>query len=271
MRKTLVLVLTVLLFTVFTYSGIEWTTTMKSSGKGKRASNDIATRTSAQGGNVKQVFEGVANENMMQFQDGYWLFRSDDENIYIVNDAKQNYMTISIDGLLQVTGMLGSLVKITIKDHSINVEELPSEKILGYDCKHIKITTEYTMKIKIAIIKQTMKVYEVKEIWGSNAVPGIKEVHKGFMKKNFKTGIPDLDEMLQEQMEKQKNIGFPLKMVTHTVNKGKKGKVKGETKMTMTVTKIQNKKFNDAFFQIPEGYEHVPGPWEKKGKMGGIF
>lgn len=270
MKKTLVLMLMVLLFTVFTYSGIEWTTTIKSSGKGKRASNDIATRTSAQGGNVKQVFEGVANENMMQFQDGYWLFRSDDENIYIVNDAKQNYMTISIDGLLQVTGMLGQLVKITIKDHSINVEKLPSEKILGYDCNHVRITTEYTMKIKIAIIKQTMKIYEVKEIWGSNDVPGIKDVHKGFLEKNFKTGIADLDEMLKEQMEKQKNIGFPLKLISHTVNKNKKGKVKGETKTHMTVTKIEKKTFEDSFFQVPQGYEHVKGPWEK-GKMGRVF
>ena len=244
-------------FTVLSFAGIEWTTSIKTTGKGKRANNEIDAHTHAQGGNVKQVFEGVVNEDMFHFQDGYWLYKANEDNIYIVNDKKHNYMVIPMDGLLQMTGMLGQLVKIEISDLSINTEVLPEETLLGYPCNHLIITTDYTMKMKIAIIKKTMKFHEEKEIWGTTKVPGFNEINQEFLKKDFKTGIPDLDEMIQKQLEQQKKIGFPLKVITRTIQKDKKGKVKSEATTTMTVTKINTKNFPKSFFEIPEDYQEA--------------
>ena len=97
-------------FTVHSYAGVEWITSIRTTGKEKKDNNEIVAHIYAQGGNVKQVFEGVSNENLFYFQDGYWLYKANEDNIYIVNDKKHNYMVIPMDGLLQMTGMLGQLV-----------------------------------------------------------------------------------------------------------------------------------------------------------------
>jgi hypothetical protein len=269
-KKILAFVMVMCVFTVFSFAGIEWFATMKTvTQKGKNANNDIVFHTYAQAGNVKQVFEGVSKENPFYFQDGYWLYRANEDIIYIVNDKKHEYMVFSMDELLQLTGMLGQLVKIRIEDQTVNTEVLPDEKLLGYPCTHLKITTEYTMKMKIAFIKQTMMIYEEKEIWGTTNVPGLQEIHKGFMEKQYKTGFPGLDELIAKQMEQQKKIGFPLKTITHTIQKDKKGKVKGESTDTMTVTKIESKNIPASFFEVPANYTKTEGPAGMK--KSGIF
>ena len=62
-------------------------------------------------------------------------------------------MVIPMDGLLQMTGMLGQMVKIEILDHKINTEPLADETLLDYPCNHLKITTDFTMKMKIAFLQ----------------------------------------------------------------------------------------------------------------------
>ena len=118
--------------------------------------------------------------------------------------------------------------------------------------------------MKILIVKQTINVHEEKEIWGTSKIPGLDDINPGFLKKEFKTGIPDLDEMIQKDMEQQKKIGFPLKVITNTQHKDKKGKVKDESTTVMTVTAIDAKDFPSSFFEIPANYDRVEGPWEKK-------
>jgi hypothetical protein len=125
------------------------------------------------------------------------------------------------------------------------------------------------MKVKIAFIKKKMIMHEVKEIWATPKMPGYGEINKSFMRKDFKTGIPDLDEFIQKEMEKQKNLGFPLKVVTEQVQKGKKGKVKSKSTTTMEVTKVKTKSFPKGFFEIPGEYDRVEGPGQ--GKKLGIF
>jgi hypothetical protein len=247
----------------FVFGGIEWTATMKTIGKKKHTNNDISTHTYAQKGDVKQVFEGVANENPMYTQNGYWLFKADESDIYIVDDNKKQYMVMNLDSLLQMAGMMGQLVKITVKDHTVSAEELPAQKVLGYDCNHVKITTEYTMKVKIAFIKKTMKIHEVKEIWGTNKIPGLDEIGKSFMNKDFRTGIEDLDEMIKKEMEQQQKIGFPIKMITKRKEMNKKGKVKNTITTTMEVKEIKSKNFPKAFFEVPAEYDRVDMPGSK--------
>jgi uncharacterized protein DUF4412/anticodon tRNA-binding protein len=161
------------------------------------------------------------------------------------------------------------LVKITVKDYTVTAEELPQETILGYKCNHVKITTQYTMQIKIAFIKKKMKIHEVKEIWGSNKIPGLKEIGKSFMNKDFKTGIEDLDEMIQKEMEQQKKIGFPIKIITQRKEMNKKGKVKNNSTTTMEVKEIKNKNFPKKFFEVPAEYDETEMPGGKGLK--GLF
>ena len=109
-----------------------------------------------------------------------------------------------------------------------------------------------------------MKVHEVKEVWATHNLKGFKEINKNFLKKDVKTGIPDLDELIKEQMEKQAKIGFPLKIYTHTLQSSKKGKLISEVSSTMEVTSIKFKSFPKSFFEVPKDYTRMEGPRKKK-------
>ncbi|MCK5058612.1 MAG: DUF4412 domain-containing protein [Candidatus Aminicenantes bacterium] len=268
MKKILTVITLVCVFTLFSFAGIEWSVKTTSEGQKKGESKTFTAHVYAQAGNLKQVFEDVSNADDFHIKNGYWLFKSSEENIYIVNEKEKSYMEMSLDSLMQLTGFIGQLVKIEIRDHTITSEKLGSETIAGYKCKRLKLTTDYTMKMKIAFIKKTIKVHEVKEIWAVPNLKGFNELNKTFLNKDFKTGFPDLDELIKEQMEKQGKIGFPLKTITHNVQRSKKGKVKSDTTTTMEVTGIKFTNFPKSFFEIPEGYQKM----ETKGnKKLGIF
>ncbi|NIM17803.1 MAG: DUF4412 domain-containing protein [Candidatus Aminicenantes bacterium] len=263
--KRYVLLVSVIWFLAFnTFAGVEWVSTITTTGTSKKASNEIISSIYAQKGNLKHEFKSVAKENMFYFQDGYMLYKADSDLIYVVNDKDKSYMELSMDALLQLTGMFGQLVKIEISDHSIKTDVLPDETIQGYPCHHVKITSEYNMKVKIAFIKKTMAMHEVKEIWATPKIEGLEEINKSFLKKDLKTGIPGLDELIQKEIEQQKNLGFPLKMITTSMQKDKKGKVKSETTTTMEVSKVQTRTFPQSFFEIPSDYKRLESPTEGK-------
>jgi hypothetical protein len=263
-RLAIRLALICAVFPVYSFAGIEWSATIVTTGKGKKANNEINTHTYAQAGNVKQVFEGVLKEDMYYFKDGYWLYKTDEDNIYVVNEKEHNYTVISMDGLLQLTGMLGQFAEIEILDHSIVVEELPSGVVLGYPCNHLKITTDYTMKLKIVFIKKTIRMHEEKEIWSTTKIQGLEELNRAFQQKEYKTGIPDLDNMIQKNIEQHSKIGFLLKTISTSSQMTKKGKETGEKVTTkMTVNEVKNNGFPSAFFEIADDYDRVLGPWEQ--------
>jgi len=243
------------MLTVFSFAGIEWTSKITTEGQKKSDNNQVTAHIYAQKGNLKQVFEEVSKEDNFRMKKGYWLFKAAEENIYIVNEEEKSYTELNLDSLLQMTGFVGQLVKIQILDHTIDSETLGKETIAGYNCNHLKLTTDYTMKMKIAFIKKTMKVHEVKEIWGVPDLKGFNEINANFLKKDFKTGFPELDELIKKQMEKQGKVGFPLKTITQTTQYSTKGKVTSETTTTMEVTGISVKNFPDSFFEIPAGYQ----------------
>lgn len=267
MKKISLLLIVSLFLTCTVFAGIEWTSTITTNSTNKKLNNVIVSVVSAEKGNLKQTFTGVSSKSMVYFKEGYWLYKMDKDVIYIVNEKEKNYMALSLDDLLQMTGMFGQLVKFEIIDQSIKTEALPSETILGYPCNHIKIISDYTMKVKIVFIKKTMTIHEVREIWATPDMPGLNEINKIFIKKNFKTGIPDLDALIQKQIALQKNLGFPLKTINYQTQLGKKGKVEVETTTTMEITDIKTKSIPASFFEIPAGYKEINSPTEGGGKL----
>lgn len=268
MKKISLVLIVSLLLTYTVFAGVEWTSTTTIKSTDKKANNVIVSVVSAEKGNLKQTFTSVGKKSEVYFDKGYWLYKADTDLIYIVNEKDKTYMALSLDDLLQMAGMFGQLVKFEILDQSVNAETLPGETILGFPCNHIKIISDYTMKVKFLFIKKTMTIHEVKEIWATPAMTGLNEINKIFQKKNFKTGIPDLDAMVQKQIAMQKNLGFPIKTVTQQTQLGKKGKVEVETTTTMEMTDIKEKSFPAAFFEIPAGYKELnTEPEGGKGKF----
>ena len=216
---------------------------------------------SAEKGNLKQAFTSVDNKSTVYFKEGYWLYKADKELIYIVNEKEKTYMALSLDDLLQMAGMFGQLVKMEITNQSVNAEVLPAETILGFPCNHIKITSDYTMKVKFLFIKKTMTIHEVKEIWATPEMTGLNEINKVFLKKNFKTGIagPGRHDS-KTNRACRKTWGFLSKPSPIKPKWAKKEKVEVETTTTMEITDIKAASFPASFFEIPAGYKELNSP-----------
>jgi hypothetical protein len=170
-----------------------------------------------------------------------------------------------MNAIMQMTGVLGKLIKIKIKNPQVSIEKLANETILGYPCLHRKILSEYDMEVKIAIIKSKSHERSEKEVWSSTKIKSISEVNEIFRNRDFKTGFEDLDSLIAEQMKAEAEAGFPLKMVTVTTAIDKKGNAKEKMRQTMEVLSVGSKTFPASFFEIPDGYrEKQLGPAGEK-------
>jgi hypothetical protein len=194
------------------------------------------------------------NQKNVYLEDGYWLFKNKENTIYIVNDKEKTVTPMSVDTILRLTGFLGELVKIEISDYKVSSEALSSETVLGHPCQHLRIVSDYTMKVKIAIIKQTSFIHQEKEIWASPDAKFTDEVGQGFRQKEFKTGFNDLDELIEKEMKQSNFAGFPLKTVTRQVQTGKKGNLISDKTNTMEVLELKVQKFPAALFDVPKDY-----------------
>jgi hypothetical protein len=208
----------------------------------------------ASGGNVKQVFESVAYENEMFQKGSYWLFKADDSSLYLVNPAEKTYSQLPLNAIMQMAGVVGKLVKIKIKNPVVNSEKLGTETVLGYNCLHSKLLMEYDMEVKIAIIKSKSHEKIEKEVWSTPKFIGMAEMAEAFRFRDFKTGMEDLDNLIEAQIKAEAGLGFPLKMVTVVTSIGKKGNAKEKSRTTMEVLSLGSKNLPAAFFDIPAGY-----------------
>jgi len=254
MKKIILVVLVIMAFAVSTFAGVEWTGKISSVGEKKRDGNEIVIKVAAQNGIVRQDYISVKKKNGMIEQNTYWLFNSKDNIIYVVNPDDRSVTPMSLDYMLNMAQMASKLVKIRIEDYKANSKFIGMEKVNGFNCKHIKLTTDYTMKMKITFIKKTIIVHEEKEIWGSKNVKGLNHLNPMFLNKDLKTGFKDLDALIKKQVAQNKNLGFPVKTIAREIHKNKKGEVKSDITTTTIIENIRLKNFPKSYFEVPKGY-----------------
>lgn len=254
MKKAILAALFIVIFAVSSFAGVEWKARTVTQAEAKGQSNTVVMQACAQGGNVKMVFESVAYENEMYKKGGYWLFKAADNTLYLVNPEDKTYSRLPIDAMLKMAGVVGKLVKIKIKNPVVNVEKLGSETILGYPCQHTKMLMEYDMEVKIAIIKSKSHEKIEKETWSTPKFRGLEEMAETFRFRDYKTGMEDLDALIEQQMKAEAGLGFPLKMVTVNTSVNKKGTEKEKSRQVMEVLSLGSRNFPAAFFEIPAGY-----------------
>jgi hypothetical protein len=262
MKRSFIVILLVI-FAMTAFAGVEWRTKTETVAKAKGQSNTIIMQVYASGGNVKQVFESVADENEMFQKGSYWLFKAEDSTLYMVNPAEKTYSRLPMNALMQMTGVVGKLIKIKIKNPVIANEKLGPATVLGYTCLHSKQLMEYDMEVKVVFIKTKSHEKIEKEIWSTTKFKGMSEMAEAFRFRDFKTGMEDLDNLIEEQIKADAELGFPLKMITVNTSTDKKGNAKETMRQTMEVLSVGSKTFPASFFEIPAGYE------EKKMGMGG--
>lgn len=265
MKKAIWTALLILIFAASSFAGVEWKTRTVTQAEAKGQSNTVVQQVYAQGGNVKMVFESVAYENEMYKKGSYWLFKAADDTLYMVNPEEKTYARLPLDAMMQVAGVVGKLVKIKIKNPVINVEKLGTETILGYPCQHSRMLMEYDMEVKVAIIKSKSHERIEKETWSTPKFKGLEEMAESFRFRDFKTGMEDLDALVEQQMKAEAGLGFPLKMITVSTSVGKKGKEKEKSRQVMEVLSLGSKNLPASFFEIPAGYTEtsiIPGTEE---------
>jgi hypothetical protein len=243
-----------LIFAASSFAGVEWKARTVTQAEAKGQSNTIVMQVFAQGGNVKQVFESVEKENEMFRKGSYWLFKAADESFYLVNPEEKTYSRLPINAMLKIAGVVGKLVKVKIKNPVVNLEKMGTEAVLGYPCQHTKMLMEYDMEVKVAFIKSKSHEKVEKETWSTPKFKGMEEMAEAFRFRDFKTGMEDLDALIEQQMKAEAGLGFPLKMVTVNTSVDKKGKAKEKSRQVMEVLSVGSKNFPPSFFEIPAGY-----------------
>jgi hypothetical protein len=254
MKKAIIVVLFILIFAASSFAGVEWKARTVTQAEAKGQSNTIVMQVFAQGGNVKQVFESVEKENEMFRKGAYWLFKAADESFYLVNPEEKTYSRLPINAMLKIAGVVGKLVKVKIKNPVVNLEKMGTEAVLGYPCQHTKMLMEYDMEVKVAFIKSKSHEKVEKETWSTPKFKGMEEMAEAFRFRDFKTGMEDLDALIEQQMKAEAGLGFPLKMVTVNTSVDKKGKAKEKSRQVMEVLSVGSKNFPPSFFEIPAGY-----------------
>ncbi len=254
MKKTILISMFILIFAASSFAGVEWKARTVTQAEAKGQSNTVVQQVSAQGGNVRIAFESVAYENEMYKKGAYWLFKAADEALYLVNPEEKTYSRLQLGAMLKMAGVVGKLVKVKIKNPVINVEKLGTETVLGYPCQHSKMLMEYDMEVKIAIIKSKSHEKIEKETWSTPKFKGMEEMAESFRFRDFKTGMEDLDALIEQQMKAEADLGFPLKMVTVNTSVDKKGRAKEKSRQVMEVLSLGSKNFPSSFFEIPAGY-----------------
>ncbi|MBN2400429.1 MAG: DUF4412 domain-containing protein [Candidatus Aminicenantes bacterium] len=255
MKKIIFVIFLVFTFTATSFAGVQWRTRTVTEAEAKGQSNTIIMQVYASGGNVKQVFESVDKENDMFRKGSYWLYQAKDNILYMVNPEEKTYSRLPMNALIQMTGAVGKLVKIKISNPVVKNEKLGSAPVLGYPCRHSRQLVEYDMEVKIAIIKNRSHEKIEKEVWSTPSFKGMAEMGEAFRFRDFKTGIEDLDNLIEKQMKADAELGFPLKMITVNTSVNKKGKSKVTQRQTMEVLSLGSKSLHASFFAVPSGYE----------------
>ncbi len=237
-------------------AGVEWESKMTLSGE-KMKDTLVTMRHFAQGGNVRQDFVSVEGKNPAFVPGTYWIFKAKDGGTMIwVNPKEKTYSELPLGPMMQMVGAIGKLVKITIDNPEVKMENLEGETLLGIPCRHYRMVMEYDMQVKVAFIKDKSRQRQEKEVWAAPLKGGWADVGEAFRNKDLKTGFEDLDELIEKQMKAEAGAGFPLKMIMVTTAE-KKGKTKEVSRMTQEVTSFAAKAIPAEMFEVPEGFQLV--------------
>lgn len=194
------------------------------------------------------------------------IISKDLKTIYLLNTKDKTYSELNFEELMQSFGsMAGSLLNLEVENPKVEVKNGTENKtILGYPCKHIIMETSYDMKMKVLFMKSKQRVHYISEYWVAPTFPLL--LRDWYQERSFKTGIADLDKLIEMETSEIKGMVLKVKRITETKNeKGEITKVYDESE----ITKIEEKDFPLNYFEIPKDYKKIEF-FPKDEKEGGI-
>lgn len=209
------------------------------------------------------------SENPMLSEESVILSK-DLKSIFLLNTKDKTYTELNLEKLLQsMSSITGSLLNLEIENPKVEVKRGSEDKnILGFPCKHIIIETSYDMKMKVLFIKSKQKIHYISQYWITEKFPIVLKDY--YQEKSLKTGILELDKIIEQETSQLKGMVLKLKKVTETkTDKDKITKSYEETE----ITKIEEKDLSMDYFEIPKDYKKIElfPQEEKSGDIKSIF
>lgn len=194
------------------------------------------------------------------FQDGSVVISKDGgSTLLFLDPSKKTYYEMRLDDLMNSMGSIlaaaGGAVSMNFENQKIKVTPKGAgETIEGYATRRYTVDTSYDLVMKVMGMTMKMETESTSEVW---ATPDLARDYIVFIQqKGFKTGIADLDELIEKQVNAIE--GFPLRQVitSKVTTRGR-----SETsKTTVNVSNIQKKNIADGQFEIPAGYRRTESP-----------
>jgi hypothetical protein len=196
-------------------------------------------------------------DNVVFRSDSVVLSNDRGETLIILDTKKKTYYEMNVEEIFSALGTVmnatGGLVKFNIKNQKVNVQEAGSGgTIEGYPTTKYVIDSSYDMEIRVLTMKNRSSIVSRTESYVTSKLGDVSPTF--IQKKNFRTGIEELDELVAAQTGTMK--GFALKNVTTTTTTDKAGKKTTGTS-TMTISNIKKASVADSRFKIPAGYEET--------------
>lgn len=203
-------------------------------------------------------FEEAKGPQSQIFGSGYLITKDGGETVYLVNPDEQTYSEFDIGALFNSLGQMmeamGGMMNMNFSD--VEVELLSKEagpSMLGHDTTRHQWRTAYVFEISVMGFKQRNEVSTVTDAWVTDDLEGTG--YQAWLRKSPPTtGDDDLDAMIRAEAAQVQ--GFPLKTVSVTTMKNKKGK-ESTTTTTTEVTRLEETSVAADRFEVPAGYEKV--------------
>ena len=205
-------------------------------------------------------FEQVSGPQAQMFGDdeGYLITKDGGATIYLVDPEERTYTEFDLSALFSSLGQMmeamGGMVDIDFSD--AEVELLSKESgpgMLGHDTTHYRWRSAYVFEISVMGFQQRNEVDTITDTWVTDDLADAG--YQAWLRKSPPTtGDEDLDAMIRAEAAKM--AGFPLKTVSVTKTKDKKGRESTST-TTTEVTTLEETNVPADRFEIPSGYERV--------------
>ncbi len=175
----------------------------------------------------------------------------------VLDPSSKTYYDVDLDQLLGGVSALaqqfGSVVKISAANAKVKTrDDGKGGTIEGYATRRALVSSEYDLILDAFGQKTTIHVATNTQSWITSSLP--PEMTSVFQMNGVKTGIADIDKLIQTQMGSL--TGFPLKQIT-TFRANDM-----ESTTTTTVTGIQKKDVEAALFETPSGFTKVDSPFD---------
>lgn len=204
---------------------------------------------------------------------GYIMVKDGGATMYMVDPGEKQYYSFNMEqmfaGLNSALKMMGGMVKMTMSDVKIDVQDLGAgESIQGYSTRRVRQVQSVTVSVSVLGRKSSTTTVDTTESWIATE---LKHVGNPFLQMGAAAGSVDFGnpEFKKQYQAAQARIpaGFPLRSVSRAHSTDEKGKT-SLTTSTMEVTNFQKGDIAASVFAIPGDYKEVQMPFAELAAAG---